>query len=96
MIKKEDFENFKEQANNSFSALSKKVENLMKVSNLRFKKASLTSAVYKMEAKIGSLIVENKNDLPTFIKSDELNKLFKKAETLNKKIAELEKEIKQG
>ncbi len=96
MINREDFEDIKEKANNSFSALSGKVEKFMKVSNLRFKKASLTSAVYKLEAKIGSLVLENKDSLATFAESDELKKLFKKVEALNKKIAELDKEIEQG
>ncbi len=96
MMRKESFENFKEYANHSFSVLSKKMEKVMRVSNLRFKKNSLTSAIYKQEAKIGSLILENQKDLENFVKSDEMKKMLEKVTLLNKEIKELEKEIEQA
>ncbi len=96
MIKKESFENFKEHANHSFSVLSKKVEKIMKISNLRFKKNSLVSAVYKQEAKIGRLILENQKDLEKFVKSDEMKELLEKVVLLNKEIKDLDREIEQA
>ena len=68
----------------------------MRSSNLKFKRNSLISSVYKLEAKVGRLVLENQKDLEKFIKSDELNKLLEKVRLLNKKIAELEKEIEQS
>jgi len=96
MVKKESFESFKERANHSFSVVSARVEKIMRNSNLKFKRNSLISSVYKLEAKIGSLVLENQKDLQNFVKGEELTKMLEKTRLLNKKIAELEKEIEQA
>ncbi len=96
MVKKENFENFKERANHSFSVVSKKVEKIMRISNLRFKKNSLASSVYKQHARIGRMMLKNQDDLENFVKSDKLKRRLERVRLLTKKVRELEKEIEQA
>ena len=80
----------------SFSVVSKKVEKIMRISNLRFKKNSLASSVYKQHARIGRMMLKNQDDLENFVKSDKLKRRLERVRLLTKKVRELEKEIEQA